>query len=395
MNAAIRPFRFQIAQAAIDDLLRRLDQTLWPDEVNDEESSYGIGRAYMRALTAYWREGFDWRAAEARLDALPNFLLELDGLDLHFIHARSPHAEATPLLITHGWPGSIVEFLDLIPRLTEPEKFGGDPSDAFHVIAPSLQGYGGSPPPRAPGMSPQSIAARHVRLMAALGYRSYIAQGGDWGSMVTHLTAELDVGHCSAVHLNLLPPVPPRDHPDPMSLVQPREKPYLEAVQHYMNEGSGYFHQQSTRPQTLAYALTDSPAGWCAWVAEKFHAWTDCERDGRRDLRNAVSWDTLLANVSLYWFTGTIASSLRLYREQRLAEGASLSPPRKRLAIPVGIANYPAEIFRCPRAWAERAMPIVHWYEAPRGGHFAALEQPDLFARDLWEFKRCIGQRGP
>ena len=389
MNAP-RPFRFEVPAAAVSDLHRRLDGTRWPDEVNDEASGYGLRLSYLCELVDYWRHRFDWPAAQARINALPQFLLELDGLDLHFIHARSPHAQAMPLLITHGWPGSIIEFLELIPRLTEPERFGGRPEDAFHVVAPSLQGYCGSPPAQAPGMSPRVIAQRHARLMAALGYDGYIAQGGDWGSLVTHLTAESDPAHCRAAHFNLLTPAPPEGVADPMSLVQPQEMAYLAAARHYAEEGSGYYHQQRTRPQTLAYALADSPVGWCAWVAEKFEAWSDCEQDGRRDLRNAVSWDALLTNVSLFWFTGTVASSLRLYREQTLADGGNTMPRLGRLQIPVGAALYPGEIFRSPRAWAERRYSIAHWYEAPRGGHFAAMEQPQLFAEDFWAFRRRL-----
>jgi microsomal epoxide hydrolase len=391
-SAAPRPFRFDVPAAAVADLHRRLDATRWPDEVNDERSSYGLRLDTLRELVRYWRHEFDWHAAQARINALPQFLLEFDGLDLHFIHARSPHAQATPLLITHGWPGSIVEFLELIPRLTEPERFGGRAEDAFHVVAPSLQGYCGSPPARAPGMSPRVIAQRHTRLMAALGYTGYIAQGGDWGSLVTHLTAECDPDHCRAAHFNLLTPMPPQDAADPMTLVQAHEKAYLAAAQRYAEDGSGYYHEQRTRPQTLAYALSDSPVGWCAWVAEKFEAWSDCEREGRRDLLQAVSWDALLTNISLYWFTGTIASSLRLYREQTLADGGSTSPRLGRLQVPVGVAVYPGEIFRSPRAWAERRYSIVHWHEAARGGHFAAMEQPQLFAEDLWRFRQRLHQ---
>jgi pimeloyl-ACP methyl ester carboxylesterase len=390
MSKPFRPFRFEVTDQAIAGLHRRIDDVRWPDEVNDEQSSYGLGLPYLRELVQYWRHTFDWRAAEARINALPQFLLELDGLDLHFIHARSPHPDARPLLITHGWPGSIVEFLELIPRLTQPELFGGSAGDAFHVVAPSLQGYGGSPPARAPGMSPRVIAQRHVRLMAALGYARYLVQGGDWGSVVTHCTAALDAEHCSGAHFNLLTPNPPADVADPMGLVQPHELAYLATARHYAEEGSGYYHQQRTRPQTLAYALNDSPVGWCAWVAEKFQAWSDCERDGRRDVRNAISWDAMLTNISLYWYTGTIASSLRLYREQTLADGATLSPKLGGVRVPVGVASYPGEIFRSPKAWAEARYPIVHWYEAPRGGHFAAMEQPQIFAEDLWSFSRRL-----
>ena len=389
MSQPITPFRFTVSDADIADLHARLDLTRWPDEVNDEQWSYGVSLPYLRELIAWWRHEFDWRAAEARLNALPQYRVAIDGLDLHFIHARSPHPDAMPLIITHGWPGSIVEMLEVIPRLTHPERFGGDPAHAFHVVAPSLQGYGGSPPAMEAGMTPQRIAERHVQLMALLGYERYFAQGGDWGSLVTNLTAALDPDHCVAMHLNLVVPVPPRGVDDPMALVQEHERDWLTAAQHHAAEGTGYYQIQRTRAQTLAYALADSPTGWCAWVTEKFHAWSDCERDGHRDVRNAVSWDTLLTNISLYWFTGTIASSIRLYREQALSEAAGQARAG-RVTVPTGVAIYPGEIFRSPRAWVERQYSLAHWYEAPKGGHFAAMEQPQIFAEDLWRFRQSI-----
>jgi microsomal epoxide hydrolase len=389
MNDSIRPFRLAVSDEAIADLHARLVRTRWPDEVNDSAWSYGVGIDYLKELTRYWRKQFDWRAAESRINALPQFVTAIDGLDLHFVHFRSRHADATPLLIAHGWPGSVVEFMELIPRLTDPERFGGTARDAFHVVAPSLQGYGSSPPASAPGMSPLAIAKRHAALMSRLGYTRYLAQGGDWGSLIAHHTAVIDQQHCVGLHLNLLVPMPPKDVADPMALVQEHEKAWLGAVGAHVQQGTGYIQIQRTRSQTLSYALTDSPTGWCAWVTEKFHAWSDCERDGRRDPRNAVSWDAMLTNISLYWYTETIASSIRLYREEALAEGRG-NEKLGRVTVPTGVAVYPAEIYLCPRAWAERRYPIVHWYEAPRGGHFAAMEQPELFAADLRRFKAAL-----
>lgn len=388
MSEAIKPFRFEINESLILNLQTRLDLARWPDEVNDDQWTYGVRLGYLQELVDYWRHHFDWRAMEARLNALPQYQTRMDDLSLHFIHARSPHPNAMPLLITHGWPGSIVEFLELIPRLTNPERFGGKPEDAFHVVAPSLQGYGGSSSPSAAGMSPKAIAKRHVRLMERLGYTRYLAQGGDWGSLVTQLTAGLDPEHCIGMHLNLATPIPPTDMENPMELVREHEAAWLETSQRYANEGMGYYHIQRTRPQTLAYSLHDSPVGWCAWVAEKFHAWTDCEREGKRDIRHAVSWDSLLTNISLYWLTDTIASSIRLYREQALSEANdSATGP---VTTPTGVAIYPGEILRSPRGWAEKRYPLVHWAEMPLGGHFAAMEQPQLFAEDLWQFRRCF-----
>lgn len=395
MTLTISPFKFDVPPAAIADLHARLDAARWPDGVaGDTAASYGIGLDTMRELVAYWRHEFDWSAAQRRLNALPQFQVDLDGLPLHFIHARSPHAEARPLILSHGWPGSIVEFLELIPRLTEPEKFGGSPADAFHVVAPSLQGYGGSALGDVGGISPLKIAERQVRLMALLDYPRYIAQGGDWGSLIAHTMATIDPDHCTGLHLNLVTPIPPRDVAEPMALVREHEKAWLSATAQHVADGSGYYQIQRTRPQTLAYALTDSPLGWCAWVAEKFHGWSDCERDGKRDIRNAVSWDAMLTNISLYWYTGTIGSAIRLYAEQARQEKAPRQP--RPVTVPTGVAIYPAEIFRSPKAWVERQYPLVHWTEAAQGGHFAAMEQPQAFAEDLWRFGRTLdGLVGP
>lgn len=380
-----RPFRYSVPDAAIADLRERLARTRWPDEVNDADWGWGTSLPYLRNLTTYWRDKFDWRAAEERLFAFPHFLIDIDGLDLHFMHVRSPHDGATPLIMTHGWPGSVFEFLDVIPMLTEPEKFGGTAADAFHVVAPSLPGYGFSAAATAPGMGQRAAASRHVRLMAALGYDRYVAQGGDWGAAVSHHTALLDPDHCAGLHLSMLFAMPPPGIADPMALVLPHEQRYLAVTQKYREHLAGYFHQQRSKPQTLGYGLTDSPAGWAAWVTEKFHDWTDC----RGEIQNAVSWDALLANISLYWFTNTITSASRFYKEFRLTElagGETMFPVR----VPTGIALYPNDLTGCPRAWAEKLFPLMHWYAAPRGGHFAAMEVPDLFAADLRNFKAAL-----
>ena len=388
-----RPFRVQVEEREIARLRARLSDARWPDEVNDNEWSYGMRGDYLRELTSYWRDGFDWSAAETSINAFDQFLIDIDGLDLHFIHQRSPHKEATPLILTHGWPGSIVEFLEVIPRLTSPDRFGGRAEDAFHVVCPSLPGYTYSHASRVPGMHPGTIAARHAKLMAGLGYKRYIAQGGDWGSPVTRIIAEQDPEHCCAIHLNLLPPVPPSDLQDPISVLTERDLAWIRANELFERHGKGYMHMQNTRPQTLAYALSDSPVGLCAWIAEKFHFWSDCERNGSRDIRNAISWDRLLTNVSLYWFTGTIASSIRLYREFSEARARREIEAPKKTATPTGVAIYPGEIVKCPRAWAERVCSLVHWFEGERGGHFAAMEQPQIFSEDLWTFHRKVTQK--
>lgn len=389
-----RPFRLVIDEREIASLRERLGHARWPDEVNDEHWSYGTRSDYLRELTAYWRDRFDWRGAESSINEFDQFLVDIDGLDLHFIHQRSSHTHATPLLLTHGWPGSIVEFLEVIPRLTQPERFGGDAADACHVVCPSLPGYGCSAAARAPGMNPLAIAQRHAKLMAGLRYTRYVAQGGDWGSPITRLLAGIDREHCRAVHLNILPGTPPADLADPMSVLNEREREWIAANQAMNRDGMGYLHIQSTRPQTLAYALHDSPIGLCAWITEKFHFWSDCERDGRRDIRNAISWDRLLTNISLYWFSGTIGSSIRLYREFAAALASKEISISSMLETPVGIAVYPGEIFKTPRPWAQRKHRIIHWFEASCGGHFGAMEQPQIFSEDLWRFHRTLREGG-
>jgi microsomal epoxide hydrolase len=383
MNS-IRNFRLAISDDAILDLHARLDRTRWPDQLDDVGWSYGTELNYLRELVDYWRHAFDWRQAEAAINRFDQYLLAIDGLDTHFIHQRSPHAGAMPLIISHGWPGSIVEFLELIPRLTEPEKYGGRAEDAFHVVAPSLPGYGCSAAATAPGMTPHKIAQRHLELMTALGYERFVAQGGDWGTMVSRATAELAPERCRGLHLNMVLAEPPPAMADPTAGLDEHERQALQDRQRMVTDGFGYYRQQSTRPQTLAYGLNDSPVGLCGWIAEKFQAWTDCEGE----IRNAVSWDALLTNISLYWFTGTIGSSVRLYKEHEVAQRQRPGLPY--IDVPTGGAIYPCELMRPPRAWAERHYRLVHWFEAERGGHFAAFEQPQVFAADLWRFKQQL-----
>lgn len=394
MTNPIKPFRWQISDREISDLRTRLDLTRWPDQVNDADWSWGTDLETLRELAAYWRNSFDFQAAAARLNRHDQFVLPLDGLDLHFIHQRSPHPQARPLVLTHGWPGSVVEFLDVIPRLTEPERFGGRVEDAFHVVCPSIAGFAWSQSGTVPGMGPVQVARRHAALMAALGYDRYLAHGGDFGSPITQLLSSLDADHCDALHVTVLTPTPPRDVADPMALLAPHEHAWLADAERHQREGNGYFHLQTTRPQTLAYALIDSPVGLCAWITEKFHAWADIERDGVRDLRNAVSWDTLLTNVSLYWFSGCIASSMRLYKEMMRAFATGEMALPLPISRPLGVSVYPREIYKAPQEWVRRQYPLVHWHEAGQGGHFAATEQPEAFARDLWRFGQAVRERG-
>jgi epoxide hydrolase len=383
-----REFRINVPQAEVEILRSRLGDIRWPGDITHEDGGawdYGMPQSYLRALVGYWRDGFDWRAAEARINGFDHYLLMLDDLDTHFIHQRSPHAGATPLLMVHGWPGSFVEFLAVIPRLTEPERFGGHAEDAFHVVCPSLPGYGFSAAATEPGMSPKRVAERHAALMAALGYDRYVVQGGDWGSIISRFMPDICPERMIGLHLNMLPPRAPRGVENPKALITPAEADRLTREKAGVRMRHGYSEIQGTKPQTLAYGLTDSPAGLAAWIGEKFHAWTD----NQGDIRDALSWDDLLTNISLYWFTNTFASSIRLYREyfDGVARGEKVGV---RCEVPFGAAIYPREITTQPKAWVEREFNLVHWYEAPKGGHFAAFEQPAGFADDLLAFHRTL-----
>ena len=380
MTASIEPFEIHVSALVLDDLGDRLTATRFPDEIDDTGWDYGIPMSYLRELVEYWRDGYDWRAHEAELNALGNFCTDIDGQSIHFVHARSPHADAMPLLLVHGWPGSIVEFLDVIPRLTDPENFGGRAEDAFHVIAPSLPGYGFSEPPRTRGWDPVRIARAFIELMHRLEYPSYGAQGGDWGAQVVTRLGALDPQHCAAIHLNMPIATPPADQLQ----ITEEERTDLAAFKKFQSEESAYALEQGTKPQTIGAALNDSPAGLLAWIVEKFRAWSDCDGDPE----NAFTRDRLLTNVMLYWVTRTAASSARLYRESRLAILNGEKP--QFVEIPTGVARYPKEVLRYPRSWVEQHYNITHWAVMPRGGHFAAMEQPELFVDDLRTFFRTV-----
>jgi pimeloyl-ACP methyl ester carboxylesterase len=373
MSEAIERFRIHVDDSVLEDLGERLTRTRFPDQLEDAGWDYGIPMDYLRGLVDYWRHAYDWRAEEARLNEFAHFRTTIDGQAIHFIHARSAHADALPLLITHGWPGSIVEFLDVIPRLTDPEAHGGRAVDAFHVIAPSLPGYAYSEPTRARGWDVQRIALAFVELMGRLGYSPYVAQGGDWGAQVTTRIGALDPENCIAIHLNMPIGTPPEN---PGSLSE-QERADLAALEAFMREESGYASEQGTKPQTLGAGLNDSPAGLLAWLVEKFRTWSDC--DGHPE--NCFTRDQLITNAMLYWVTETIASSTRLYWETR----NSGSPPPV-VRVPTGVARYPKEVLRWPRSWVERNYNVTRWVVMPRGGHFAAMEQPALFTEDLREF---------
>ena len=380
MSEAIEPFQIRVDDSVLEDLRGRLARTRFPDQIEGTGWECGTPIDYVRELVAYWRDTYDWRAQEARLNELAHFRTRIDGQSIHFIHARSTHADAFPLLIMHGWPGSVVEFLDVIPRLTEPEAHGGRAADAFHVIAPSLPGYGFSEPTRTRGWDVRRIARAFVELMHRLGYARYGAQGGDWGAQVATRIGGLDPQHCAAIHLNM----PVADRPqDPVPLTD-EDKADLAAMQQFQRAESGYAQEQATKPQTLAVALNDSPAGLLAWMVEKFRAWSDC--GGHPE--HSFTREQLITNVMLYWVTQTTASSARLYWEHQ--QGGLEKAAPEFVAVPTGVARYPREVLRFPRAWVERRYNVTHWAVMPRGGHFAAMEQPALFADDLRNFFRTV-----
>jgi pimeloyl-ACP methyl ester carboxylesterase len=367
----LKPFRIDVPTDVLDDLQARLAHTRWPEAECVDDWSQGIPLAYTRELAAYWADGYDWRSREAALNRFDQFTTEIDGLDIHFIHQRSPHQDALPLVITHGWPGSVAEFQNVIQPLVDPPS--GRPEDAFHVVCPSLPGYGFSGKPSETGWGVGKIAQAWETLMLRLGYDRYGAQGGDWGAAVTTQIGR-NRGHCVAIHLNM--PIARPAAGSGGDLTEDEQQALLAFAEH-RKWGTGYSKQQSTRPQTLGYGLVDSPVGQLAWIVEKFWAWTDC--DGHPE--NVVSRDELLDNVMLYWVTGSGASSARLYWESFnsfVTDG--------RVELPTGVAAFPKEILRTPRRWCEAAYNVTHWSTMPRGGHFAAFEQPELFIDDVRAF---------
>jgi len=380
MSDAIEAFEIHVEDDVLDDLRQRLARARLPDQIDGTGWEYGYPIDRLAELLAYWRDEYDWRAQEARLAALPHYRTTIDDQGIHFIHARSTHEGALPLLLTHGWPGSIVEFLEVIPQLTQPELHGGDPADAFHVVAPSLPGYGFSEPPRVRGWDVPRIARAFAALMARLGYARYGAQGGDWGAQVTTRLGSLDAEHLVGIHLNMPIGVQPQEKL-PLS---DEDRADLKAMARFQNEESGYAMQQGTRPQTLGVALNDSPVGLLAWIVEKFQAWSDCDGDPE----SVFTRDQLITNVMLYWVTQTAASSARLYWESR--HGGMWSEQPAFVEVPTGVARYPKEVVRYPRPWVERQYNVTHWAEMPRGGHFAAMEQPALFVADVRSFFRNI-----
>jgi len=373
----IKPFRINVSDDVLADLKARLQRTRWPDAELVNDWSQGAPLRWIQDICQYWANTYDWRAREAQLNRFDQFTSEIDGLSIHFLHVRSKDPSALPLIITHGWPGSIVEFQKVIEPLVDPAAHGGDPTDAFHVVCPSLPGFGFSAKPKTTGWGVERIATTWAILMDHLGYARYGAQGGDWGSLVTTSLGAQDDKRCAGIHITLPFSAAPKVGGEPTA----EEKRALAGLKHYVDLDSGYAKQQSTRPQTLGYGLTDSPAGQAAWILEKFWAWTDC--DGHPG--NIFNRDDLLDNVMLYWVTGTATSSARLYWEF----GKRRTTPI--VNVPTGVAVFPKEIIRPVRRWMEPNFTnITHWSEMEKGGHFAAFEQPELFVRDVRAFFRTL-----
>ncbi|MFD1663673.1 epoxide hydrolase family protein [Streptomyces caeni] len=392
---SIRPFRLAIPQSDLDDLHDRLDRTRWPDQLPGVGWAYGVPLGYLRELVRYWRHDYDWRAAEARLNEWPQFTTEIDGARVHFAHIRSPEPDATPLVITHGWPGSIVEFLDVVGPLADPAAHGGDPADAFHVVVPSIPGFGPSGPTHDTGWEAGRVADAWAGLMDRLGYRRFGAQGGDWGAVISRELGRAHPDRVIGVHLNLLPGAQQTTEPTPgeLAALSPREREQTLTSWHrwdaWQREGAGYAILHSTRPQTLAYALTDSPVGQLAWIVEKFREWTDSAELPEE----AVDRDRLLTNVMLYWLTGTAGSAARIYYERAHASGRAAAPAEPSTA-PTALAVFPAELQVPLRHRAERTENLVRWTEFDRGGHFAAMEEPDLLVDDVRAFFRQLREKG-
>lgn len=383
MNSQPQPFSLHIPDAAISDLQQRLSRTRFPDQAPGEPWAYGTDVAYMSTLVEYWRDRFDWRAQEARLNAFPQYKVQLHGIDLHFLHVPGKGPDPHPLLLSHGWPGSIFEFHELIPRLTDPGRFGSDPADAFTVVVPSLPGYGLSFTPGQPRFGVEAIADCFAALMSeVLGYRRFGTQGGDWGSFVTARLGYAYPERLSAIHLNMMPV---RRDPTMLSNPTPEESRFLDELQLWLKEETGYQWIQGTRPQTLAFALTDSPAGLAAWIVEKFRAWSDCGGD----IEAVFSRDHLLANISLYWFTGAIGSSFWPYYARM--HGPWPIPAGETVTVPTGYCEFPREILKPPRSVAERTFTnLQRWSVMERGGHFAAMEQPDALAHEVRALFRTL-----
>ncbi|MFF4688056.1 epoxide hydrolase family protein [Streptomyces sp. NPDC001307] len=391
----IEPFRLSVPQSDLDDLHDRLDRTRWPAELPGAGWEYGVPAGYLRELVRYWRHEYDWRAAEAELNRWPQFTTTIDGAKVHFAHVRSPEPDATPLVITHGWPGSIAEFLDVVGPLTDPVAHGGDAADAFHVVVPGIPGFGLSGPTTERGWEARRVADAWAELMRRLGYARFGLQGGDWGAAISRELGRVHPERVIGVHLNLLPGAQAATEPteEELAALGPEERERTlrswRRWDAWSRDGAGYASLQSTRPHTLGYALTDSPVGQLAWIVEKFREWTDCEELPE----DAVDRDRLLTNVMLYWLTGTAGSSARIYYERAHVTGDRAWQPAEPSTAPTAVAVFPADPQIPLRHKAERTENLVRWTEFDRGGHFAALEEPDLLIDDVRAFFRQLREK--
>jgi len=377
-EAAIRPFRIRIAEEELRDLRERLARTRWPDDLPETGWTRGVPVAYLKELAAYWASGYDWRKHEAELNRYPQFTTTIDGENVHFLHVRSPEPDALPLLLIHGWPGSVVEFLKVIGPLSDPRAHGGEPSQAFHLVIPSLPGHGFSGPIRRPGWTDGKVADALVELMRRLGYDRYGVQGGDIGAFIAPLMGRRAPENIAGIHVNALVTFPSGDPAEMASLTE-SERKRMDMFKKWNDDLMGYMHIQGTRPQTLAYGLADSPAGQLAWIVEKFKDWTDPAAELPED---AVDRDQLLTNVTVYWLTNTARSSANAYYER--FHDPAMWAPKERSAVPTGVAVFPTDV--SIRRFAEKTETIVHWSEFDRGGHFAAMEAPDLLVGDIRKF---------
>ena len=368
MTDAIRPYPLAFPDSALQDLRERLSRTRWPERETVDDWSQGAPLARMQALCEYWRDDYDWRAAEARVNALAPSMTKIDGLDIHFLHLRSPEPDAVPLVMTHGWPGSVFEFLKVAPLLADPRTHGGDPKDAFHLVLPTLPGFGLSQKPTEPGWTPDRIARAWVELMRRLGYERFVAQGGDWGYAITNALGGIGAPAVRAVHLSMFPIY------ETMEPRNAEEEKAKERLQAFADNEIGYQIEQVQSPQTIGYALTDSPAGQAAWLYEKYEQWTDHGGDPEE----LLSRDEMLDNITLYWLTATAASSARIYWQ------SMRSFREHEIAVPVGVSLFPRDIHLASRRWVEERYPtLVHFNQLSKGGHFAAWEQPELFAEEV------------
>lgn len=380
------PFTIAVPDEALADLDTRLARTRLPDQIEDTTWEYGTDKTVLAELLEYWREDFDWRAQEATLNRFDQYMVDVDGMRVHTIHQRSKNPEAIPLLMVHGWPGSIAEFTKLVGPLTNPEAYGGSADDSYHLIAPSLPGFGFSEAPTRPGYGSEKIALVLAELMRVLGYERYALAGGDWGAVINAHHANHFPERIIGLHSNMLLAPPPADETLRAS-TSADELALRETRSAYMSRELAYQQIQGTKPQSLGYGLNDSPAGLAAWILEKFHGWTDMPQGAEGDLWEHFTKDELLSNISIYWFTQSITSSMRIYYENQATPQIK---PTGYIDVPTGVALFPAEIYITPRAWAEAAYDIRHWAKLDRGGHFAALEQTDAYLNELNTFFRLL-----